>query len=84
MTHLIVGGLRTTFPKLKSNIDLKNEIQQQAVTDEIESAVDDATDLIYPSTVNQLCETMMEEHVTIEEDPTTLATTALLMIRNAS
>ena len=76
MTHLIVGGLRTTFPKLKSNIDLKNGIQQQAVTDEIESAVDDATDLIYPSTVNELCETMMEEHVTTEEDPTTLATTA--------
>ena len=74
MTHLIVGGSRKKFPKLKSSIDLKNNILQQTVTEEIKSTVDDATDLIGPTTANKTCETMMEEHVTIEEDPTTSQT----------
>ena len=33
VNHLIVRGSRTTFPKLKSSINLKNKIQQQTVTD---------------------------------------------------
>ena len=33
--------------------------------------------MIGPKTANRKCEKMMEEHVTVEEDPTTLAMTAL-------
>ena len=66
MTRLIVGGLRTTFPKLKSSIDLKNKIRQLTITDEVKSTVDDASDAIGPKTAIQQCETIMEEHVIIE------------------
>ena len=32
VTHVIVEGLRTTFPKLKSSINLNNKIRQQTFT----------------------------------------------------
>ena len=65
MTHLIVGGLRTTFLKLKLIIDLKNQIWQLTFTGEIESTVDDATYLIGTTTANQQYETITEEHMKI-------------------
>ena len=60
---------------------MKNYILQQTITDKIETTIYDAIDLIGPTTANQQCELMMEEHVTIEEDPTTLSTTALFGAR---
>ena len=63
---MIFGGVITTFPKLISSIDLKNDIPQLSVTDIIESTVDYATGLVGPTTSNQQCETIMEERVTIE------------------
>ena len=43
---MIVGWSITTFPKLKSSIDLKNGIQQKTITDEIGSNVDDAAAIL--------------------------------------
>ena len=40
--------------------------------------------MIGPTTVNQQCETIMEEHVTIKEDPTSLAMTYLFDERRRS
>ena len=53
VTHLIVGESRTNFPKLKSSINLKKDIWQHTITDEIKLTVDDVTDLIGPTIVNQ-------------------------------
>ena len=58
--------MRTTFPKLKSSINLKNGIQQLTTTDEIELTLYYMNDMIGQTTDNQQFETIMEEHVTIE------------------
>ena len=65
---------------MKPSIDLKNDIQKLTLTEKIESTVYDTTGLIGPTTANQQCEKMMEEHVEIEEDPTLLATTYFSII----
>ena len=78
MNHPIVGEYRTTFPKLKSSIYWKNNIWKLTVTEEISLTVDYETVLIGQTTANQQCEKIMGEHMTIEEDSTTLDTTALL------
>ena len=74
VTQLIVGGVITTCTKLKSGIDLKNDILKLIITDEILLTVDDAPDSIGPKTTNQQFQIMMEENVTIEEDPISLRT----------
>ena len=56
---------------------MKNDVQKLTITDKIEPILDDADDIIGPTTANQKCETIVEEHVTIEEYPPTLSTTAL-------
>ena len=53
VSRLIVGRSRSTFPTLKSSIDLKNGILQQTVTYEIKINVYDVTDMITPTTANQ-------------------------------
>ena len=60
MNHLIVEGSGKTFPKMKSGINLKNDIWQKNVTDEIKLTVYNATDLIGPTKANQKYETIVE------------------------
>ena len=57
VTHLIIGGSRKNFTKMKSSIYFNNGILQQTITDGIKFTADDSTYIIGPTTANQKFET---------------------------